>query len=165
MQDNMAQTAESLGPVSHVWQLIQGKPWMTAVSALASVVLGKLTSDWQDAAMSFAAICALVVLDWLTKIYACRKQGVPVTSAAMRQKGFPKLRDYLILCIAGWLTVPLMGEDWGYRSVLFMIALWELWSIAENLHDAGTLPFDIRNMALFDQIRGAMRRKAGRRER
>jgi len=138
---------------SYLMHLVREKPIMVAASALVSQALVKVAAGLPDHLISIGALFMLCLIDWYTKMQACKKQGRPFTSRQMREKGFPKLRDYMILYIAGSCTVPLMGDTWGFKSVLFMMALWELWSIAENLYDAGTLPFDVRQLAIFDSIR------------
>lgn len=138
---------------SYISHLVKDKPVMVAASALLSQALVKIAEGLPDHLVSIGALFMLCLIDWYTKMKACKAQGVPFTSRAMREKGFPKLRDYMVLYIAGACTIPLMGDQWGFKSILFMMALWELWSIAENLYDAGTLPFDVRKLAIFDSIR------------
>lgn len=147
---------EAVASASYVLHALKDKPMMVAMSAILSQVLAKLTEGLPGHLISIGALSILVFLDWYTKLRACRAMGVPFTSRHMREKGVVKLRDYLVLYMAGAMTVPLMGDVWGYRSVLYALSIWELWSIAENLYDAGTIPFDIRKIALFDGLRELM---------
>ena len=153
-QDGLRHATER---VSHLIHLIQDKPVVVTLSAAMSV----LVSDWANQTVMLGALCLLWFADLITKIWVCRRTGQPVTSALMRQRGFPKLRDYLILCICAWMTTPIMGAM-VFRSILSMMAFWELWSIAENLNDGGYIPFDIRNSSIFDGIRKLARKKEPR---
>ena len=136
----------------YLWHLLKEKPVMVVFGTIFSTMFASLSPGIPGHLIAMLALSLLVGIDWITKRDACLKQGIPFTSREMRDKGVLKLRDYMLLYIAGALTMPLMG-DLGYRTVSGFIAVCELWSIAENLHDAGRLPFDIRNLALFSSIR------------
>jgi hypothetical protein len=142
--------------LSYLAHLVKDKPVLVAIGAITSSVFGRILGVLPDHIISIMALVVLVSVDWFTKRDACIRQGVPFTSGLMRKKGALKLRDYMLLYMAGAMTIPLMGDMWGYRSVLYFICICELWSIAENLNDAGRLPFDIRHLALFDMIRDMM---------
>lgn len=144
---------EAVNYATYLWHLCKDKPVLVAIGGVVSSVGAKLTQALPDHLMSLGALVVLVVIDWITKYQACQNKGVPFTSKAMREKGLPKLRDYMLLYIAGAMTIPLLGDPWGFRSVLYFLALVELWSIAENLYDSGNLPFDIRQLAVFNGIR------------
>lgn len=153
-KQDMANGLDSaINSASYVFHALREKPVMVAVSAILAPVIQELTRGLPNHIISLLALTILTGIDWYTKVRACRVKGEPVTSRIMREKGFPKLRDYFVLYIAGAMTIPLMGDVWGHRSVLFALSIWELWSIAENLYDAGTIPFDIRRIALFDGVR------------
>jgi hypothetical protein len=137
----------------YFWHLLKDKPVLVAMGTILSTVMAKFTAVLPDHIASLGALFALLTIDLITKYNACRKQGLPFTSRIMRDKGLPKFRDYLLLYIAGALTIPLLGDVWGHKSVMYFLAMVELWSIAENLYDSGNLPFDIRQMAMFNGIR------------
>ena len=163
MADNLNKTAaiqglhdkvqDAVESASYLAHLLKEKPVMVAASAILSQVLAKLAEGLPDHLISLGALSCLVFIDWLTKMRACRITNTPITSKIMREKGVSKLKDYFILYIVGALSVPLFGDVWGYRTVLFAMTIWEIWSIAENLHDCGTIPFDIRQIAMFDGIK------------
>lgn len=140
----------------YLWHLIKDKPVLVAVGSIISSIAGKVEASLPDHALNLMAIAVLVAIDFVTKVRACRVTGEPVSSKVMRDKGLPKLRDYLLLYVAGAMTTPLFGDVWGLRAVMYFLAMCELWSIAENLYDSGNLPFDIRKMAIFDGIRQLM---------
>lgn len=141
---------------SYIAQMATEKPSEVGIAALVTGIMTRLTESMPDHLISLASLTTLVVIDFATKYHACRKMGVPFTSQVMREKGVFKLRDYFILYIAAACTVPLMGEPDAYRGALTFMAFVELWSIAENLYDAGNLPFDVRKIAMFDVFRVIM---------
>ena len=144
---------DTLASASYLFHLIKDKPMMVGVTSALSPFINLMTGQMPSQMTSIGSLSGLVLLDWITKIQACRFMKQAVTSKNMREKGFLKLRDYIILYIAGALTVPLVGDVWVFRSLIFTMCMWELWSIAENMNDSGTIPFDIRHIAIFDGIR------------
>lgn len=137
----------------YLWHLIKDKPVLVAMGSIISSVASKATANLPDHAANLGALVVLVTIDFFTKLQACRATNEPFTSKTMRDKGLPKLRDYMILYVAGAMTVPLIGDTWGLRGIMYFLGMVELWSIAENLYDSGNLPFDIRRLAMFDGIR------------
>lgn len=146
-------TQGAIDYMSYLVHLLRDKPILVGIGAVVSTVGGRMLGVLPDHIISILALVIMVAIDWFTKRDACFRQGVPFTSGLMRKKGVLKLRDYILLYMAGAMTIPLMGDMWGYRSVLYFICVCELWSIAENLNDAGRLPFDIRHLAFFDTVR------------
>lgn len=151
---NLRESAQdTVNNISYFIHLLKDKPFLVATGAIASSIAGRIVGVIPDHVMAIMALVVLVAMDWLCKRDSCLRNGIPFTSGEMRKKGVLKLRDYMLLYMAGAMTIPLMGDMWGYRSVLYFISICELWSIAENLNDAGRLPFDIRHIPLFDLIR------------
>lgn len=155
---DVAQTVQSAVDYSfYLWHLVKEKPVMVAIGTVVSAVATKVLPVLPDHMVAVMALSILCMIDWFTKRDACLARGIPFTSKLMREKGVMKLRDYLLLYIAGAMTIPLTGDTWVYRSTAGFIAICELWSVAENLHDAGRLPFDIRQLAVFSSIRKLMK--------
>jgi hypothetical protein len=154
---NQEQATQAIQEVTHhisyFYNLVVTKPFAVAVSAIASAVIAKLTTGLPDHILSIGSLSLLVFIDWLTKYHACRKRGIPFTSKVMREKGIYKLRDYMMLYIAGACTIPLLNDTSGYRAVVAFMAMVELWSVAENLHDAGTLPYDVRQVPFLQMVK------------
>lgn len=141
---------------SYLWHLIVDKPLVVAMASVFGVAIAKITAGLPDHILSVTSLALLVFIDWMTKLHACRKKDIPITSEIMRTKGVVKLRDYLLLYIAGACTIPLLNDTNGYRAAVAFMALVELWSVAENLNDAGNLPFDVRHVPLFDGMRAML---------
>lgn len=147
---------------SYIVDLTFNKPTATGFGAMASGVMASLSDAMPGHLISLASLTTLVVIDFITKYIACRKRGISFTSQIMREKGVFKLRDYFLLYIAAACTVPLMGEPDAYRAALTFMAFVEFWSIAENLYDAGTIPFDVRQVAMSDIFRSLVGRMVSR---
>ena len=150
--------------LSYIYHLVATKPVAVAFAGVLSAVMSKVSAGLPDHLLSATSLCLLVFIDWLTKYHACRKQGIPFTSKVMREKGVLKLRDYMLLYIAGACTIPLLGDQTGFKAAVSFMAIVELWSVAENLNDSGNLPFDPRKIAVFDMIRNMMKGGAAKPE-
>ena len=161
----MHRLVNGMASASYLVQKFKQNPEVVTFAALLAPLTTPFTAYLQGFIPGYAALMALVAIDFFTKIRACRIQGIEVTTAVMREKGLPKIKDYTIAVIAAYLTVPLAGDDAIFRGVITMLGFIELWSIVgENLYDAGAMPVDLRKTAVFDAVReiigGALRSKA-----
>jgi len=130
----------------------------TLLKGALSTFLGALSAPEIGPEKACVVFIVLQGLDWLTGVWAAKKEGQAISSARAREGGYRKGMMWVYICVSGlslWVA-PISGQTWRLAwSAAFATFSWvEVASICENGRRLG-LPLPKVVQRLLDGMKPA----------